>query len=155
PAGAQQKKAVPTKTLAIRGLQRPVEILVDHWGVPHIYAESEADLFFAQGFNAARDRLFQMDLWRRRGLGELAEVLGPGFVEQDRATRLFLYRGDMKTEWAMYSPDAEAIAARFAAGVNAYIDWVGAHPEKLPYEFKLLKYAPGRWSKEDVVRIRS
>jgi penicillin amidase len=155
PLAAQQKPASMTETMEVGGLKRPVEILVDHWGVPHIYAENEADLFFAQGFNAARDRMFQMDLWRRRGLGELAEVFGPQFVEPDTATRLFLYRGDMKKEWSMYSPDAQEIAARFAAGVNAYVDWLTAHPEQMPYEFKTMKYEPGRWSKEDVVRIRS
>jgi penicillin G amidase len=148
---AQQKP----ETLQIAGLKQPVDILVDHWGVPHIYAESEADLFFAQGFNVARDRLFQMDLWRRHGLGELAEVFGPGFVEQDKAAQLFLYRGDMKKEWAAYSPDAEAIASQFAAGINAYIRWLSTHPQQMPDEFKFLKYQPGLWSPEDVVRIRS
>ncbi len=141
--------------IELSGLKQPVDILVDHWGVPHIYAQNEADLFFAQGFNVARDRLFQMDLWRRRGLGELAEVFGPEFVEQDKAARLFLYRGDMKKEWAAYSPDAQAIATQFVAGVNAYIRWVVAHPQLLPHEFKLLGYQPGLWSPEDVVRIRS
>src|SRR5215472_6829210 len=94
-----------SETIALSGLRQPVEILIDRWGVPHIYARNEADLFFAQGFNAARDRLFQIDLWRRRGLGRLAEVFGPAFVEQDKATRLFLYRGDMEKEWASYSAD--------------------------------------------------
>jgi penicillin G amidase len=148
---AQQKP----ETVHLSGLKQPVDILVDHWGVPHIYAGNEADLFFAQGFNVARDRLFQIDLWRRRGLGELAEVFGPAFVEQDKAARLFLYRGDMKKEWAAYSPDAESIAAQFAAGVNAYIHWLAAHPQQMPHEFKLLHYQPGLWSPEDVVRIRS
>ena len=155
PAQVRPQSTILYETITLPNLRQPVEILVDHWGVPHIYAKNEADLFFAQGFNAARDRLFQMDLWRRRGLGQLAEVFGPQFVEQDRAARLFLYRGDIKKEWAMYSPDAETIAAQFAAGINAYIDWVAANPEQLPYEFKLLKYRPGRWSEEDIVRIRN
>ena len=64
-------------TIPAAGLKQPAEILIDKWGVPHIYAGSVDDAFFAQGFNAARDRLFQIDLWRRRGLGLLAEVLGP------------------------------------------------------------------------------
>src|SRR5579859_6107320 len=75
--------------LEVAGLKQPAEILVDRWGVPHIYAKNVDDAFFVQGFNAARDRLFQIDLWRRRGLGRLAEVFGPAFVEQDKATRLF------------------------------------------------------------------
>src|SRR6266496_5999440 len=87
--------AVPTEKIVGPQLHAAVEIVIDHWGVPHIYAKNEADLFFAQGFNAARDRLFQIDLWRRRGLGQLAEVFGPAFIEQDKATRLFIFRGDM------------------------------------------------------------
>jgi len=82
-------------TFELPGLREPAEIVVDRWGVPHIYARNTYDAFRAQGFNAARDRLFQIDLWHRRGLGQLAEVFGPTYVEQDRATRLFLYRGDM------------------------------------------------------------
>src|ERR1700677_4206036 len=88
---AQQKP----ETVQLAGLRQPVDILVDHWGVPHIYAKNEADLFFAQGFNVARDRLFQIDLWRRRGLGELAEVFGPGFVEQDKAAPALPCRGGL------------------------------------------------------------
>ncbi|KEI43080.1 penicillin acylase family protein [Saccharopolyspora rectivirgula] len=139
----------------VTGLSAEVELIVDRYGVPHIYAANEEDLFLAQGFNAARDRLFQLDLWRRRGLGLLAEVLGPDYVEQDRACRLFLYRGDMAAEWASYGPDAQRIAERFAAGINAYLDWLDDHPDELPEEFRLLGYQPARWQPEDVVRIRS
>src|SRR5216684_1211169 len=131
-ARAGQKDAVAAETIALPGLREPVEILVDRWGVPHIYAKNEADLFFAQGFNAARDRLFQIDLWRRRGLGQLSEAFGPAYVEQDKATRLFLYRGDMKKEWRAYSSKGqrgtERIAASFVAGINAYIDYVATNP---------------------------
>jgi penicillin G amidase len=155
PVLASPQSAVPTETVTVPNLRQPAEILIDHWGVPHIYTKNEADLFFAQGFNAARDRLFQIDLWRRRGLGQLAEVFGPAFVEQDKATRLFLYRGDMNKEWAVYSADAEQIAQHFAAGINAYIDWLDEHPDKVPFEFKKLNYKPARWAAEDVVRIRS
>ncbi|MDH3644680.1 MAG: penicillin acylase family protein, partial [Gammaproteobacteria bacterium] len=76
-------------TYVVNGLEKPASIVVDHWGIPHIYAETHYDAFFVQGFNAARDRLWQIDLWRRRGLGTLAEVLGPDYVEQDKAARLF------------------------------------------------------------------
>ena len=111
-----------TEVVRLPGLRQPVEVLVDRWGVPHIFAENESDLFFAQGFNAARDRLFQLDLWRRRGLGQLAEVLGPRYVEQDRAARLYLYRGDMEREWRAYSSkntmDAARIARKFAAAYS-------------------------------------
>ena len=86
-------------------LRGPAEILLDPWGVPHIYASCPEDAFFTQGFNAARDRLWQLDLWRRQGLGLLSEVLGPGYVARDRAARLFLYRGSMEHEWAAYGCD--------------------------------------------------
>ena len=92
------------------GLQGPAEILVDRWGVPHLYASSLDDVFRVQGFNAARDRLWQLDFWRRRGLGLLAEVLGPSLTERDRATRLFVYRGDMHAEWLAYGPDTKRVA---------------------------------------------
>ncbi len=144
-----------TVTIRVPGLQKPAEILVDTWGVPHIYAANTDDAFFVQGFNAARDRLFQIDLWRRRGLGSLSEVLGKQYLDQDRATRLFLYRGDMDREWASYGPDAKRIAINFAAGINAYVAWLGTNPDKLPLEFKLLGYQPSRWDAADVVRIRS
>src|SRR5690606_13578495 len=86
----------------VAGLTAPVDILIDTWGIPHIRAENTRDAFVAQGFNAARDRLWQIDLWRKRGLGLLAADFGPGYIEQDRAARLFLYRGDMQEEWRAY-----------------------------------------------------
>ncbi|WP_031470403.1 penicillin acylase family protein [Sciscionella sediminilitoris] len=147
--------AANTERTAIPGLSAPVDIAVDNWGVPHISAANTGDLFQAQGFNAARDRLFQMDTWRRRGLGELSKVLGPDYLDQDRAARLFLYRGDMAEEWASYGPEAKRIATRFAAGVNAYVDWLGRHPAALPEEFRELGYSPAHWRPEDLVRIRT
>jgi penicillin amidase len=151
-AGAFEHASV---SMQVAGLKQQAEILVDQWGVPHIYAKNVDDAFFAQGFNVGRDRLFQIDLWRRRGLGRLAEVLGPAYLELDKATRLFLYRGDMDKEWAAYGPDAHPIAEAFVAGINAYIDWLAAHPDQMPLEFKLLGYAPSKWEASDVVRIRS
>lgn len=142
-------------TYPVTGLSDDVELIEDRYGVPHLYADSEDDLFLAQGFNAARERLFQIDLWRRRGLGLLSEVLGSDYVEQDRATRLFLYRGDMDAEWTRYADDAQHIATQFAHGINAYLDWLDAHPERMPEEFGILGYRPARWDPADVVRIRS
>jgi penicillin amidase len=154
-AHANQQDRIPSEAITLPSLLQPVEILIDRWGVPHIYARNEADLFFAQGFYVARLRLFQIDLWRRRGLGQLAEVFGPSYVEQDKATRLFLYRGDMKKEWAAYSPDTEQIFQRFVSGINTYVDWLEAHPDKLPFEFKYLHYKPAHWTAEDAIRIRT
>jgi penicillin amidase len=109
----------PVQSYTVIGLDKPAEILVDQWGVPHIYAKSQYDAFFVQGFNAARDRLWQIDLWRRRGLGTLSEVFGPSMVRRDEAARLFLYRGDMYREWLAYGSDAKRIAESFVAGINA------------------------------------
>ena len=142
------------ETLYVEGLEEAAEIIVDEWGVPHIYANTHYDAFFVQGFNAARDRLWQIDTWRRRGLGELAAVFGPAYIDQDRATRLFLYRGDMYREWLAYGSDAKKIAEAFTAGVNAYIALTETEPERLPPEFALLDYRPARWQPEDVVKIR-
>ncbi|MCD0503305.1 penicillin acylase family protein [Bordetella petrii] len=142
------------ETIAMPGLQQPVEILRDKHGVSHIYAQNQHDLFFAQGFNAARDRLWQLDLWRRQGEGKMAEQFGPRFVEQDRAARLFLYRGDMQAEFASYHPEGQAILTAYADGINAYVDWVKANPEHLPPEFKLTGTMPGYWSPESsLIRI--
>lgn len=137
------------------GLAAAAEIRVDPWGIPHIKAESLDDLFFAQGFNAARDRLWQIDLGRKRGLGRLAASFGPGFLEQDKAARAFLYRGDMAAEWAAYGEDAQRICTRFAAGINAYVDAAMAGDASLPPEFALTGTRPERWDPEDVVRIRT
>jgi len=144
-----------TETATLAALKSPVEVLMDRWGVPHVYAQNEDDLFFAQGFVIARDRLFQLDLWRRRGLGQLAEVFGPAFVEQDQAARLFLYRGDLGREWAAYGADTARIFERFVAGINAYVDWLQQHPDRLPFEFRYLHYQPAHWKLDDTIRIRS
>ncbi|MDX3924625.1 MAG: penicillin acylase family protein [Shinella sp.] len=137
------------------GLRDKVSIAIDEWGIAHISATNKHDLFFAQGYNAARDRLWQIDLWRKRGLGLLSADFGPGYLEQDRAARLFLYRGDMAREWAAYGSDAEDIAAAFVEGINAYIDGLDGNPDALPPEFKLFGTFPSRWQAADVVRIRS
>ena len=138
------------------GIEEDVEIIIDDWGIPHIYAQSQEDVFFAQGFQAARDRLFQIDLWRRRGLGKLAEVLGAKHVEQDCATRLFLFRGDIRAEWLSYSTEAKDVVTSFVNGVNAYVAWALESPEdRLSPEFIELGYEPALWEPEDVVRIRT
>ncbi|QEV16826.1 penicillin acylase family protein [Streptomyces alboniger] len=139
----------------VPGLAEPVEILIDRWGVPHLYAASPDDLFLAQGFNAARDRLFQLDLWRRRGLGLLGEVLGDAYTEHDRAARLFLYRGDMAEEWRAYGDDTERVTTAFVNGINAYVALCRRDPAQSPPEFALLGYEPAYWEPSDVARVRS
>lgn len=143
------------ETWEVRGLDAPAELVVDRWGVPHIFAASERDAYFLQGFNAARDRLWQIDLWRKRGLGRLARSFGPGYLAQDRAARLFLYRGDMAAEWNAYAPEARATVAAFVAGINAYVTEVLAGTKPLPVEFRLTGSEPEHWQPEDVLRVRS
>ncbi len=122
--------------------------------MPHIYAERHYDAFAAQGFVAARDRLWQIDLWRKRGLGEMAKDFGPAYVESDRMARAVLFRGDLYREWLAYASDAKRIAEAFVAGINAYVELTERQPELLPEEFRLLGYRPARWQAADIVRIR-
>lgn len=148
---ARQAKAVLAQidgTINVPGLKQPVEVLRDQWGIPHIYAKNSDDLFFAQGFVAAQDRLFQLDLWRRIGVGEMAEVVGPDAFQGDRFARLLRYRGDMDAEWKSYSPDTKAIATAFTSGINAYIKHAG---KRLPIEFQILGYKPKQWRPEDIL----
>ncbi len=138
---------LPLGAEKVPGLRAPVEILRDKWGVPHIYAKNTDDLFFAQGWMTAKDRLFQIDLWRRTGTGKLAEVMGPSAVGRDRLARLVRYRGDWNQEWESYSPDARQIVVAFVNGINAYVKSLGG---KRPLEFRLAGYDPGVWTPEDV-----
>jgi len=135
-------------TSIVPGLSAPVRVVRDPWGIAHLYAQTQDDLFAAQGFVQAQDRLFQMDLWRRSVQGRLSEVLGPNFVERDAMTRRMQYRGDLETEWASYGADAKAIATAFVRGVNA---WVGLARERPPEEFVLAGWKPDFWSPIDLL----
>jgi penicillin G amidase len=147
--------AVRVRSWAVAGLDAPADIVIDHWGIAHVFAASPRDAFFLQGYNAARDRLWQIDLWRKRGLGLLSKSFGPAYVDQDRAARLFLYRGDMEKEWASYAPDSKEWVAAFVAGVNAYVAEVRRGAKPLPFEFKLTASEPDDWKADDILRIRS
>ena len=137
--------------LDVKGLMEPVEILRDQWGVNHIYAENQNDLFFAQGYSAAKDRLFQFEIWRRQATGTVSEILGPDEVQRDIGARLFKFRGDLKKELNHYHPDGETIITAYTEGVNAYIDEVLSAPDLLPFEFKLLNIKPKKWTPEVVI----
>lgn len=154
-AFAEIQTSVTYQEWSVPGLEDAAEIIVDHWGIPHIYAGSDRDALFLQGYNAARDRLWQIDLWRKRGLGLLAENFGESYVEQDRAARMFLYRGDMDAEWEAYGPNGAEYAEAFVEGVNAYVQQVLDGERPLPVEFELTGTEPDIWEIEDVVRIRS
>jgi penicillin G amidase len=154
-APAATSTAVQERDWHAAGLQKPADIVIDHWGIAHIFAANIHDAFFLQGYNAARDRLWQIDLWRKRGLGLLAKSLGPAYVDQDRASRLFLYRGDMEKEWDAYAPDSRQWVTAFVDGVNAYVAQVQSGARPLPIEFKLTDSRPDTWRADDVLRIRS
>lgn len=141
-----------TKTeLTLSGLQQPVEVLRDEFGVNHIYAQNEHDLFFAQGYCAAKDRLFQFEMWRRQATGTMAELLGAKEILRDRGARLFKFRGDLKKEFNHYHPHGVQIITAFTEGVNTYIKETEANPDLLTLEFKLLKTKPKRWTPDVVI----
>ncbi len=142
-ARATARLATLDGSVVLAGLDSAVEVRRDRWGVPHIYARTQHDLFVAQGYVVAQDRLYQMEMWRRQGDGRLAEVLGPAAVGRDRIARLLKYRGDMAAEYASYAADAREIVAAFTQGVNAYIAEVRDHP---PIEFDLLGIRPEPWT---------
>ena len=139
------------ENLEVPGLSQPVKILKDRWGIAHIYAQNEKDLFFAQGYNVASDRLFQLELWRRQATGTVAEILGPKELDRDIGGRLFSYRGDLTQELNWYHPHGAVIIQAFVNGVNAYIARTGKHPELLSPEFKMLGIKPGLWTPAVVV----
>jgi penicillin amidase len=135
-------------TIAVDGLEAPVKVVRDRWGIPHIFASSQDDLFFTQGFVQAQDRLFQMDLWRRAAQGRLSEVLGPNFIERDAMTRRIQYGGSLDVEWPRYGADARSIAAAFVRGINA---WAAMAREQPPEAFVLAGWRPESWSPDDLL----
>src|SRR5688572_6031947 len=140
---AQQKTLLKTP-----GVKESVEIIRDQSGVNHIYAKNEHDLFFAQGYCAARDRLFQFELWRRQATGTVAEILGSRELKRDIGARLFKFRGNLKQEFNHYHPHGELIITAFTDGINAYVKEALQDAKQLPLEFKLLGITPGLWTPE-------
>jgi len=133
--------------VALAGLQQPVEVIRDRWGVPHIYAASAHDLFFAQGFVAAQDRLWQMEMNRRIGSGRLAELLGPRALEADRFLRTLGVRRAAEANLERYDEETTRLLDAYAEGVNAFIDTGPV----LPPEFWLLRARPEPWTPADTV----
>jgi penicillin amidase len=149
-ARAKAALAAIRGTLNVHGLQQAVRVQRDRWGVAHIYAQNEHDLFFAQGLVVAQDRLFQMELWKRSGQGRLAEILGPSYVKRDTSARLLRYRGDMDAEYKSYSPDTKEILEAFTSGINAYIEEIQKPGGiGLPLEFQLAGFKPEPWKPGD------
>jgi penicillin amidase len=136
--------------LPVNGLSAPVTVTRDTHGVPTIEAQSLEDLFFAQGYVTAQDRLWQMDVMRRFGAGELSEILGEGALQLDREQRILGLRAAAKKSIATTNPRDRDYFQAYARGVNAYIV---THRDRLPIEFRLLKYSPKPWLPEDSVVI--
>ena len=135
---------VVSGTVEIEGLQKPVRVIRDRWGVPHIYAQNIPDLFFAQGYVHAQDRLWQMDFNRRLASGRLAAVLGSQALPVDRWLRILRIRHTAEQEPALLDAETRTILESYAAGVNAR-----TAQGKLPVEFFLLGYRPEPWTPAD------
>jgi penicillin amidase len=142
------RRRLPQTDSEIRlpGLEAPVEVVRDRWGVPHIYADTSQDLMFAQGFTHAQDRLWQMDFQRRLVSGRLSEVMGAQTVPVDRWLRILGMRRVAEQEVDLIDADTRANLASYAAGVNARIT-LG----RLPIEFTLLRYRPEPWQVADTL----
>ena len=141
----------PETSLRLPGITQPVEVVRDPYGINHIYAENEGDLFFAQGYLAAKDRLFQFEIWRRQATGTVAEILGERELNRDVGTRLFKFRGNLEEEFNYYHDRGSQIIRAFTDGVNAYIEEARQHPENLPLEFRALGILPEKWTPEVVI----
>ncbi len=137
-------------TLAVSGLSAPVTVVRGAHGAPTIEAANFDDLFFAQGYVTAQDRLFQMDGMRRFAGGELAEVFGRDFLEHDRQQRILGLREAARKTIAIVSAQDRAHFEAYANGVNAYVE---SHRDRLPLEFRILRYSPRLWTPEDSALI--
>ena len=129
-----------TATVAIPGLKANVTVRRDARDIPYIEATSDADLYFAQGYVTASDRLWQMDLMRRVARGETAEIFGNQALEQDKRWRRFNFSMIAEENLRYLSPDLRSALDSYAKGVNAYIATLT--PETLPVEFHILQYPP-------------
>lgn len=138
--------------LHIEGLQSPVEVVRDENGVPHISAQNEHDLFVAQGYIQAQDRMFQMDMARRQASGKLSEVVGEAALEQDKYFRTLGLRRAAEESFETYSEDAKQVMEWFADGVNAYMQHAEETNSTRP-EFVMMGGAPESWTPIDSLTI--
>lgn len=133
-------------TLRLRGLRNSVEVIRDTWGVPHIYAQNRDDLFSAQGFVTAQDRLWQMDLNRRLAQGRLSEIFGEITFNTDHWLRVIGLGRGAENDLAHADDELREVMEAYARGVNAFIE---THRSRLPIEFTLLHYKPEPWRPVD------
>ncbi|CAN7417849.1 penicillin acylase family protein [Rossellomorea sp. LjRoot5] len=143
---------VTTGTITMNGLSKNVKVIRDKDGVPHIHAQNEKDLYMAQGYVQAQDRLFQMDLSRRQASGRLSEVVGEKAVNRDKFFRTFGLRRAAEVSFTAYPDEAKQLLEWYAEGVNAYME-EAKDGGRLPIEFTLLGYKPEKWTPIDSLTI--
>jgi len=136
-----------TGTEKLDGLQASVEVRTDEHGIPHIFAQNETDLFFAQGYITARERMFQMDMTRLAGRGELSSVLGEIMIDTDKFCKTVGFYRTAEAEYSGLQPGAKSIVDAYARGVNAYID----NAKYLPSEYTILGFKPQTWKPQDTM----
>ncbi|HJS29205.1 MAG TPA: penicillin acylase family protein, partial [Anaerolineales bacterium] len=153
---AATRASFPKESGEVRlaGLEAPVDIHRDSFGIPHIYASTSHDLFFAQGYVHAQDRFYQMDFWRHIGAGRTAEMFGEGSLENDRFLRTLGWAGIVQEELGQIDPEAIAILDAYAEGVNAYLADHQGRNLSLEYVFLGLinpDYSPEPWVPADTL----
>lgn len=145
-----QSRVPPLQGTRLAAVSSTVHISRDAVGIPQIRAENDADLFFGFGYAMAQDRLFQLDYLRRRGLGQLAEILGPEGIELDLVARTVGLNRIAAAEWEALPDETRRLTQAFSDGINQFLD---DSPDRLPIEFDLLGYRPRRWSPVDSLAI--
>ena len=152
PSAAQKESP---QSIKIKGLKERVTITRDERGIPYIDAKNDEDLYFAQGYATAADRLWQMDLLRRSARGELAEILGAGpnnvVLDQDKLHRTYGFAQEAEAEVAQAPPQSLRAVEAYARGVNAYASSLDA--KSLPPEFQILQYSFRPWTAADSVVV--
>jgi len=140
-----------TTELKVAGLKQEVNVRRDARGIPYISANNDSDLYFAQGFTTAGDRLFQMEMMRRLARGETAEIFGKAVLEEDKRWRRFGFAAIAEENLKYLSPELRIAIDSYAAGVNAYIATL--NDKTLPVEFRLLQFKPKPWRPSDTIMI--
>lgn len=147
-----KSKPIIDGELAVNILEQDVSVTRDDKGVPHIFAKTDADLYRAQGYVQAQDRLFQMDLARRQASGRLSEIIGEATINTDKHFRTFSLRDAAEKSLAAYDEESKQVLEWYAEGVNAFIAQAKEN-KTLSYEFSLLGYEPEEWTVVDSLTI--
>ena len=150
---AQKSLPVLDGQLSVPGLGAPVEVLIDGHGVPAVYARDAEDAYFAAGVLHARDRLWQMELYRRVAMGRLSQVMGDDTIELDKRFLTMGFRDAARAEWERMAPQVKTAMERYAAGVNAVIAQLQTEQRVRPLEFQILRFMPQQWEPIDSLTI--